>query len=106
MEQIAEISYRAANPLVNFQALFKTMSLLTRCQLICVEGNISAGKSTLCKELAERLDYELFLEPVLTNPYIERYYADVSEAAPTRLCARGKSCERLRGGVWCTHGLR
>jgi len=78
------------------------MALLTRCQLICVEGNISAGKSTLCKELAERLDYELFLEPVLTNPYIERYYADVSVAAPTlRVC---EVCERKEWRArawWC-----
>ena len=71
------------------------MALLTRCQLICVEGNISAGKSTLCKELAERLDYELFLEPVLTNPYIERYYADVSIAAPTPAGVCGVREERV-----------
>ena len=39
--------------------------------LIVVEGNISAGKSTLCRALAEDLGYELFLEPMVTNPYIE-----------------------------------
>ena len=45
-------------------------------RLVVVEGNISAGKSTLCRSLADELGYELFLEPMITNPYIERYYAD------------------------------
>ena len=39
--------------------------------LIVVEGNISADKSTLCRALADELGYELFLEPMITNPYIE-----------------------------------
>jgi deoxyadenosine/deoxycytidine kinase len=39
-------------------------------------GNISAGKSTLCRELASELGYTLFLEPVVTNPYLELYYGD------------------------------
>lgn len=37
-------------------------------------GNISAGKSTLCRDLAAELGYTLFLEPVVTNPYLELYY--------------------------------
>lgn len=39
-------------------------------------GNISAGKSTLCRDLAKALGFELFLEPVVTNPYLELYYGD------------------------------
>jgi deoxyadenosine/deoxycytidine kinase len=39
-------------------------------------GNISAGKSTLCRDLASELGFELFLEPVVTNPYLELYYGD------------------------------
>ena len=31
-------------------------------RLVVVEGNISAGKSTLCRSLADELGYELFLE--------------------------------------------
>ena len=41
-----------------------------------LKGNISAGKSTLCRELASALGFELFLEPVVTNPYLEKYYAE------------------------------
>ena len=40
--------------------------------LVIVEGNISAGKSTLCRDLANILDYELYLEPALSNPYLAR----------------------------------
>lgn len=43
-------------------------------QMIVVEGNIGAGKSTLTKQLAERLDAQAFFEPVDTNPYLEDYY--------------------------------
>jgi deoxyadenosine/deoxycytidine kinase len=42
-------------------------------------GNISAGKSTLCRELAASLGFELFLEPVVTNPYLELYYGDAAK---------------------------
>ena len=45
--------------------------------LIILEGNISAGKTTLAKDLAKRLDIKVFLEPTLTNPYLELFY-DVS----------------------------
>lgn len=45
--------------------------------LIIVEGNIGAGKSTLAKELAERLDGEYLAEPdESTNPYLADYYRD------------------------------
>ncbi len=30
-------------------------------------GNISAGKSTLCRELASELGFALFLEPVVST---------------------------------------
>ena len=52
-------------------------TLLARARIIIGEGNISAGKSTLCRELARELGYELFMEPVVTNPYLELYYGCV-----------------------------
>jgi len=45
-------------------------------KLICCEGNIAAGKSTLAKQLADRLGYVLFLEPTVENPFLEKYYGD------------------------------
>lgn len=40
--------------------------------IICVEGLIGVGKSTLC----EALDGEKFYEPVGSNPFLELYYED------------------------------
>ena len=43
---------------------------------IAVSGTIGAGKSTLCELLSGALSYEVFEEPVATNPYLEDFYAD------------------------------
>ena len=48
--------------------------------VVIVEGNIGAGKSTLCRQLAEKMNYTIFLEPTVGNPYLEKYY--VSDPAP------------------------
>ena len=40
--------------------------------IVCIEGLIGVGKSTLC----EALEGEKFYEPVDSNPFLERYYAD------------------------------
>jgi deoxyadenosine/deoxycytidine kinase len=46
-------------------------------KLIILEGNISAGKSTVCRALKECLpNSKAFFEPTLSNPYLERFYAD------------------------------
>jgi deoxyadenosine/deoxycytidine kinase len=37
-------------------------------------GNISAGKSTLCRALADTLGYTLYLEPTVENPFLAKYY--------------------------------
>ncbi len=44
--------------------------------LIIIEGGIASGKSTLTKNLAEKLNYKAFYEPVEQNPYLEKYYSD------------------------------
>ncbi len=45
-------------------------------KLIIIEGNISAGKSTLTRELAQALGYRVFLEPTSTNPFLADFYRD------------------------------
>ncbi|MCB9026726.1 MAG: deoxynucleoside kinase [Bdellovibrionaceae bacterium] len=45
-------------------------------KMIIVEGNIGAGKTTLTKNLAKIINAKLFLEPVETNPYLQKYYDD------------------------------
>jgi deoxyadenosine/deoxycytidine kinase len=43
--------------------------------VIILEGNISAGKTSLARDLGKLLDYHVFLEPTITNPYLEKFYA-------------------------------
>ena len=45
-----------------------------RYPVVIVEGNIGAGKSTLCRQLALEMNYTIFLEPTVGNPYLEKYY--------------------------------
>jgi deoxyadenosine/deoxycytidine kinase len=62
--------------------------------LIIIEGNISAGKSTLTRELAEALNYRVFLEPTSTNPFLADFYRDPKKyALRMQVCA--KRCSSL-----------
>jgi len=42
--------------------------------IIVIEGNICAGKSTLCQNIGSNEKYVIFKEPALENPYLKRYY--------------------------------
>lgn len=43
---------------------------------IGISGIIGSGKSILAKNLADELGFELFQEPVKTNPYLADFYRD------------------------------
>lgn len=43
---------------------------------IIVIGNMGSGKSTFCKRLAREWGIKLYEEPVVNNPYLEKYYKD------------------------------
>ena len=50
--------------------------------LIVVEGNISAGKTTLCEKLGYEMEStKVFKEPVSTNPYLTKFYAEPKKYA-------------------------
>jgi len=51
--------------------------------LIIIEGNISAGKTTLVKKLGDLLEARTYIEPALDNPYLERFYKDPKKFALT-----------------------
>lgn len=38
--------------------------------LLIVEGNIGVGKTTLTQKIARELNYKLFLEPAMENPFL------------------------------------
>lgn len=57
-----------------------------RFRHIAIEGPIGAGKSTLARRLAARLDAELLLERPGENPFLARFYEDMERyALPTQL---------------------
>jgi deoxyadenosine kinase len=43
---------------------------------IAVSGNIGAGKSTFCGRLSKDMNFPVFEEPVVDNPYLEDFYKD------------------------------
>ena len=45
-------------------------------KLICIEGNIGSGKSTLTKALAQLAGVKAFYEPVEENPYLDLFYSN------------------------------
>ena len=47
-----------------------------RPKIYIMEGNIAAGKSTLCAVLEKALSAKAFYEPVDENPYLTPFYSD------------------------------
>lgn len=55
----------------------RTVERQTKEMHIAIAGNIGAGKTTLTKMLAKHYGWEPRFEPVVVNPYLEDYYADI-----------------------------
>ena len=49
--------------------------------IICVEGCLGIGKSTLVKQCAEQLPYIPFYEDVMTNPFLLDFYQQQKDYA-------------------------
>lgn len=45
---------------------------------VAVAGNIGVGKTHVSRTLGERLDWPVYYEPVIDNPYLDDFYADMS----------------------------
>jgi len=61
------------------------MNLYEECvhigKIICLEGNISAGKTTLTKQLGNLINYKVYLEPTISNPYLSLFYQNPKKYA-------------------------
>ncbi|MBA4746265.1 MAG: 2-amino-4-hydroxy-6-hydroxymethyldihydropteridine diphosphokinase [Muricauda sp.] len=62
--------------------LFKDRSgLFSQLQLIAIEGNIGAGKTTLSKMIAKDFNAKLVLERFADNPFLPKFYEDQTRYA-------------------------
>ncbi len=69
-------------------------------------GNISAGKSTLCKSLADGLGYTLYLEPTIENPFLVKYYKYVWDVLRLHVYFRAVNSSQLPPTVVSVCGVR
>ena len=71
---------------------------LEKCRYIVVEGPIGAGKTSLARQIAERIDAETLLERPEENPFLERFYEDMARfALPAQLTFLFQRVDQLRG---------
>jgi len=71
---------------------------LDKRRYIVVEGPIGAGKTSLARELAERLHGDPLLEQPEDNPFLSRFYEDMPRfALPAQLTFLFQRVDQLRG---------
>ncbi len=54
--------------------------MLEKARYIVVEGPIGAGKTTLAKRLAERINADVLLENPAANPFLGRFYQNMERS--------------------------
>ncbi len=68
-----------------------------RYNLITIEGNIGAGKTSLARKLAADFDAQLILEQFADNPFLPKFYAEPEKFAfPLELFFMAERYQQLR----------
>jgi len=47
--------------------------------LLTISGNIGSGKTTLAKLLSDKLDWKVYYEPFVENPYLQDFYKEMDK---------------------------
>ena len=72
--------------------------MLEKARYIVVEGPIGAGKTTLAKRLAERINSDVLLENPAANPFLGRFYQNMERwGLPTQIAFLFQRSEQLLG---------
>ena len=70
--------------------------MLEKARYIVVEGPIGAGKTTLAKRLAARINADLLLENPAANPFLGRFYQNMERwGLPTQIAFLFQRSEQL-----------
>jgi deoxyadenosine/deoxycytidine kinase len=71
---------------------------LARCRYVVVEGPIGAGKTSLARAIAHHMGADALLELPEENPFLARFYEDMSRyALPAQLNFLFQRVDQLRG---------
>lgn len=75
-------------------------------KLIVVSGIIGVGKSTLTKDLADKLDATPYYEPVESNEYLDLFYEDKAKYGfPMQVYLLNHRFRQHQQMVWCTDNV-
>ena len=69
-------------------------------KLLIVEGNIGVGKTTLARKLADELNYKLYLEPTVENPFLGKGNVSLSKRATYRFVT-ARVHNSVVHNLWC-----